>query len=143
MIIKFKLEDYDEICDKYHDIFENEDTAEVNDTEGNLLIIGMRRIVIPQLNASFREAEWYAVDDTEDSDEDECEIQCSVVVQYAENEKDPDKYIAFASCDLSYFVSDLCREQNYDYDTISQFDCYIDTEEFVDDETNNDFLSHG
>ena len=134
MIIKFKLGDYDEICDKYHDIFENEDTVEVNDTEGNLLIAGMRRIVIPELHASFREAEWYVINETEGSDEDECETQCSVVVQYAENETNPEKYVSFVSCDLTYLVSHLCRDQKHDYDTISQFDCYINTDEFVNGE---------
>lgn len=143
MIIQFKLEDYEEICDKYAAIFEHEDTVDVTDTEGNLLMTRMRRIVIPQLHASFREAEWYVLDENAEDieDDDAWEIQSSVFVQYTENEKDPDKYISFASCDLSYLACELCGEDCNDYDTISQLDCYIDTDEFVDDEIINDFLA--
>ena len=136
MIIKFKLGDYEEICDKYAAIFEHEDSVDVTDTEGNLLMTRMRRIVVPQLHASFREAEWYVLDENAEDieDDDAWEIQCSVFVQYEENEKNPDKYISFASCDLSYLAFELSGVQCDDNDTISQLDCYIDTAEFLEDE---------
>ena len=136
MIIEFKLGDYEEICDKYAAIFEDEDVEPVTDTEGNLLMTRMRRIVIPQLHASFREAEWYVLDENaEDIDDDDAwEIQSSVFVQYAENEKDPEKFISFSTCDLAQFACELCRDKDNDYETVSQLDCYIDTDEFVDED---------
>ena len=128
MIIKFKLEDYEEICDEYESIFENEDVVDVITGE-DLLMVRTRRIVIPELHASFREAEWYTRnDDVEDpDDEDAWDCQCSVFVQYEENEKDAKKYISFASSDLAYYVSELLDEHGNGYEKVSQLECYIDT----------------
>ena len=88
MIIDFKLEDYEEICDEYESVFENEDVVDVINGD-DLLIVRTRRIVVPGLHASFREAEWYTRnEDVEDPDDDDAwEIQCSVFVRYEENEK--------------------------------------------------------
>jgi hypothetical protein len=133
MIIKFKLEDYEDICDEYESVFENEDVVDVINGD-DLLITRTRRIVIPELQASFREAEWYARnEDVEDpDDEDAWEIQCSVFVQYEEDEQNPEKYISFASSDLAYYASELLGEHGNGYEKVSQLECYIDTKEFLE-----------
>ena len=87
MIIKFRLGDYEDICDEYEECFENEETFDVADGD-NLLVVRSRRIVIPELHISFREADWYVSDDPDD---DAWECQGSVLLQYDENEKDPQK----------------------------------------------------
>ena len=135
MIIKFKLDDYYDTCDEYERVFELDDTVDVVDEE-NCLIVSTKRIVIPELHASFRTAEWYARnEDVEDEDdEDAWEIQSSVFVYYPENEKDPEKYISFATCELADYASELYKEKA-DYEVVAQLRCYIDTEEFVDEET--------
>lgn len=135
MIIKFKLIDYYETCDEYERVFELDDTVDVVDGD-NCLIVSTKRFVIPALQASFRTAEWYARnEEVEDENaEDAWEIQDSVFVHYPENEKDPKKYISFATCGLSEYASDL-YESKVDCDIVAQLDCYIDTEEFVDEET--------
>jgi hypothetical protein len=134
MIIKFKLEDYEDICDEYESVFENEDVVDVINGD-DLLITRTRRIVIPELQASFREAEWYARnEDVEDpDDEDAWEIQCSVFVQYEEDEQNPEKYISFASSDLAYYASELLGEHGNGYEKVSQLECYIDTKEFLEE----------
>ena len=134
MIIKFKLEDYEDICDEYESVFENEDVVDVINGD-DLLITRTRRIVIPELQASFREAEWYARnEDVEDpDDEDAWEIQCSVFVQYEEDEQNPEKYISFASSDLAYYASELLGEDGNGYEKVSQLECYIDTKEFLEE----------
>ena len=58
----------------------------------------------------------------------------SVFVYYPENEKDPEKYISFATCELADYASELYKEK-VDYEVVAQLECYIDTEEFVDEET--------
>ena len=135
MIIKFKLDDYYETCDEYERVFELDDTVDVVDEE-NCLIVSTKRIVVPELHASFRTAEWYARnEDVEDEDdEDACEIQSSVFVYYPENEKDPEKYISFATCELADYASELYKEK-VGYEVVAQLECYIDTEEFIDEET--------
>ena len=135
MIIKFKLDDYYETCDEYERVFELDDTVDVVDEE-NCLIVSTKRIVVPELHASFRTAEWYARhEEVEDEDdEDAWEIQSSVFVYYQENEKDPQKYISFATCELADYASELYKEKA-DYEVVAQLECYIDTEEFVDEET--------
>ena len=135
MVINFKLEDYDDICDEYESFFENEDVVDVINGD-DLLVVRMRRIVIPELHVSFREAEWYGRNvDVEDPDnEDAWECQCSVFVQYEENEKDAEKYISFATSDLAYYASELLGKNDNGYDKVSQLDCYIDTDEFVNQE---------
>ena len=135
MIIKFKLEDYEDICDEYESVFENEDVVDVINGD-DMLITRTPRIVIPELNASFREAEWYARnEEIEDpDDEDAWEIQCSVFVQYEEDEQDPEKYISFASCDLAYYAGELLGEQGKDPEKVAQFECYIDTKEFLEED---------
>lgn len=131
MLIKFKLDDYAEICDEYESAFENEDVLDVTDGD-NFLATRARRIVVPELHVSFREADWYTrnedVDDPDDEDAWEC--QGSVFLQYEETETDPEKYISFAACDLAYLASELCGDEGKDYDVVSQLDCYIDTSEF-------------
>ena len=145
MIIKFKLDDYYDICDEYERIFELAEPIEIEDENNNCLITTGKRIVIPQIHKSFREAEWYWKDEAAESpdtvdDEDECdnadeyEIQGSVYVSYPENEKDPNKYISFVTGELSYFVQGYCETEGLDIDP-EELDCYIDTEEFVDKST--------
>ena len=135
MIIKFKLDDYSDTCDEYERVFELDDTVDVVDEE-NCLIVSTKRIVVPELHASFRTAEWYARNEEveDEDDEDAWEIQSSVFVYYPENEKDPEKYISFATCELADYASELYKEKP-DYEVVVQLECYIDTEEFVDEET--------
>ena len=135
MIIKFKIDDYYETCDEYERVFELDDTVDVVDEE-NCLIVSTKRIVVPELHASFRTAEWYARNDEveDEDDEDAWEIQSSVFVYYPENEKDPEKYISFATCELADYASELYIEKVV-YEVVVQLECYIDTEEFVDEET--------
>ena len=135
MIIKFKIDDYYETCDEYERVFELDDTVDVVDEE-NCLIVSTKRIVVPELHASFRTAEWYARNEKveDEDDEDAWEIQSSVFVYYSENEKDPEKYISFATCELADYASELYKEK-VDYEVVCQLECYIDTEEFVDEET--------
>ena len=132
MIIKFKLDDYYDICDEYEAVFEQEDVVDVVDGD-DCLVVRTRRIVIPAIHASFREAEWLARNpDVEGQDvEDIWETQDSVLVQYEENEKDPTKFISYATCDLLYFAEELCKTHGVHHEDISQLDCYIDTEEFL------------
>ena len=135
MIIKFKLDDYYETCDEYERVFELDDTVDVVD-EKNCLIVSTKRIVVPELHASFRTAEWYARNEEveDEDDEDAWEIQSSVFVYYPENEKDPEKYISCATCELADYASELYKEK-VGYEVVAQLKCYIDTEEFVDEET--------
>ena len=137
MIIKFKLDDYYETCDEYERVFELDDAVSVVDG-GNCLMVSSKRIVVPELHASFRTAEWYTrneeVEDEDDEDEDAWEIQSSVFVYYPENEKDPEKYISFATCELADYASEFFEEV-VDYEVVAQLECYIDTEEFIDEET--------
>ena len=135
MIIKFKLDNYYETCDEYERVFELDDTVDVVDEE-NCLIVSTKRIVVPELHASFRTAEWYARNDEveDEDDEDAWEIQASVLVHYPENEKDPEKYISFATCDLADCASTFYKEV-VAYEVVAQLECYIDTEEFIDEET--------
>ena len=135
MILRFKLGDYEEMCDENEEAFENEDTVDVSDGE-NLLVTRTRRIVIPELHASFREADWYAlnedVDDPDDPDAWEC--QNSVWVHYEEHETDPDKFVSYATCDLAFFAGELMGEKGKDYEVVAQLECFIDTAEFDEEE---------
>ena len=135
MIIKFKLDDYYETCDEYERVFELDDAVSVVDGD-NCLMVSAKRIVVPELHASFRTAEWYARNEEveDEDDEDAWEIQSSVFVQYPEDEKDPEKYISFATCELADYASELYKKK-VDYEVVAQLECYIDTEEFVDEET--------
>ena len=143
MLIKFKLEDYEEICDEYAAIFEREDVADIINAQ-DLLLIRSRRIVIPELHGSFREAEWYVrnndIDDPDD--EDAWELQCSVFVQYAEDERAVEKYISFTTCDLANCVSELVGALGKDQTRVEKLDCYIDTSEFIDDEQSEELGYH-
>ena len=143
MIIDFKLEDYEEICDEYESVFENEDVVDVINGD-DLLIVRTRRIIVPELQASFREAEWYTRnDDVEDPDDDDAwEIQCSVFVRYEENEKDVEKYTSFASADLAYYASELLGEEGKDNDKVAKLACYIDTDEFVGEDASDESKYH-
>ena len=134
MIINFKLDDYYDICDEYEEVFEQEDVVDV--VEGDdCLVVRTRRIVIPALHASFREAEWVARDPDIEAEDDEgaWETQSSVIVHYEENEKNPAKFISYATCDLLYFAEELCENLGIELDDVSQLDCYIDTSEFIDE----------
>ena len=135
MIINFKLDDYCDICDEYEEVFEQEDVVNVEASDDDCLVVRTRRIVIPALHASFREAEWVArnPDIEDEDDEDAWETQSSVIVHYEENEKDPAKFISYAICDLLYFAEELCESLGLEIDDVDQLDCYIDTSEFIDE----------
>ena len=142
MIIKFKLDDYYETCDEYERVFELDDAVSVEDGD-NCLMVSAKRIVVPELHASFRTAEWYARNQEaeDEDDEDAWEIQSSVFVYYPENEKDPEKYISFATSELADYASELCQEK-VDYEVVARLECYIDTEEFIDEETLKSVLDY-
>ena len=129
MVITFLMGDYEEMCDEYESVFDCEETVDVV-SENDLLVVRTRRIVVPELHASFREAEWYSRNDQfdETSDDEEWEVQCSVWVQYHEHEKDPNKFISFASCGLCELAGEISTE-DANYDKISQIECYLDTDE--------------
>jgi hypothetical protein len=132
MIIKFKLYDYDDICDEYEEVFEQEDVVDVVEGE-DCLVVRTRRIVIPALHASFREAEWLVRNpDVDEDDEDAWETQCSVIVHYEETEQDPEKFISYASCDIEYFAKELADAQGLTNCDIGELECYIDTAEFIE-----------
>ena len=133
MIINFKLDDYYDICDEYEEIFDQEDVIDVQDGDEDCLVVRTRRIVIPVLHASFREAEWLAKDPgtEEKNDKNVWETQNSVWVQYEENEKDPTKFISYATCDLLYFAAELSANLGIHSCDAAQLDCYIDTSEFI------------
>ena len=131
MIIAFKLDDYYDICDKYEEVFEQEDVVDVEDGNEDCLVVRTRRIVIPAIHASFREAEWLIKNPSAEEDEDEWETQCSVIVQYEEAETDPKKFISYTTSDLSYLVKGLCENLGLANDCVEQIDCYIDTSEFT------------
>jgi hypothetical protein len=133
MIIKFKLDDYYDICDEYEEIFEQEDVVDVEDGDEDCLVVRTRRIVIPAIHASFREAEWLSKNPDAKVDKDEWENQCSVIVHYEEEERNPAKFISYATCDLLYFAKGLCDKIGIDPCNIAQLDCYIDTSEFIDE----------
>lgn len=133
MIVNFKLDDYYDICDEYEEIFEQEDVIDVPDGDEDCLVVRTRRIVVPALHASFREAEWLAKDPgtEEKNNENVWETQGSVIIQYDENEKDPTKFISYATCGLMCFAAELSANLGiHSYDT-AQLDCYIDTSEFI------------
>ena len=137
MIIKFKLDDYYEICDEYERVFELAEPVNIVDGNNNCLVTTGKRIVIPQIQKSFREAEWYWKDDEAElpeSGDDEYEIQSSVYISYPENEQDPNKYLAFVTGELSYFVHNYCKPEGVIIDP-EKLDCFIDTEEFLDEST--------
>ena len=110
-------------------MFEQEDVVDVCDGD-DCLVVRTRRIVIPALHASFREAEWVTKDSNAD-DEEEWETQASLIVQYEENEKDPAKFISYATCDLAHFAEEVCDALGLDSCDVSQLDCYSDTAEFI------------
>lgn len=133
MIINFKLEDYEDICDTYEKVFENEDVVDVEVGDDDCLIVRTRRIVIPAIQASFREAEWHIRNPDAEEDEAEWEPQCSVIVEYEEHEKDPINYISYSTCDLMYYAEGLRKKFGILSADIPQLDCYIDTSEFIDE----------
>ena len=131
MIIKFKLEDYYDICDEYEKVFEQADPIEVV-VEDDCLITTGKRIVIPQIHRSYREAEWY----WREEGSDEYEIQASVYVSYPEHEKDPAKYISFQTGELSLFAKGHCEIEGFVDIDPEELECYIDTSEFSNEQTN-------
>ena len=126
MVIKFKLDDYYEICDEYWEVFENDDTVDVRAGD-DTLVLSTKRIVIPDLHASFREGTWLSGSD------DDMETQDSVWVQYEEAETNPANFISYANCELMYFADELCRSQDIVSRDVSELECYIDTKEFISD----------
>lgn len=132
MIINFKIEDYYDVCDEYEEIFEQEDVVDVVAGD-DCLVIRTRRIVIPALHASFREAEWLTrnPDIEDEDDEDAWETQSSVLVQYEENEKDPANFISYATCGLMHFAAEVSEARGLTPADVAQLDCYIDTSELI------------
>lgn len=131
MVINFKLEDYEDICDEYENAFELEDVVDVEVGDDDCLVVRTRRIVIPALQASFREAEWLTRNPDAEEDEDEWETQCSVIVEYTEHEKDPNNYISYATCDLMYYAEGIRKKFGVLPADVPQLECYIDTDEFI------------
>lgn len=144
MLLKFKYGQYDEICDEYELLFENAEPLETEEQNGNVLVVRNNRIVFPQLHVSFREADWYSRnEEIEDpDDEDAWEIEDSVYVLYEENEKDINQYKSFMTGSLDYSLREVCEKANSSFkNNLDELECYIDTSEFVDEETAQKLVS--
>ena len=138
MILRFKYGQYDEICDEYELLFEYAEPLDTEEQNGNALVVRNKRIVFPQLHVSFREADWYARnEEIENPDDDGAwEVQDSVYVLYEENEKDINKYISFSNRSLDYPLLEICKKSGKSFvKNLDELECYIDTSEFVDEET--------
>ena len=138
MILRFKYGQYDEICDEYERLFGYAEPLETKEKDGNALVVRNKRIVFPQLHVSFREADWYVRnEEIEDPDDDDAwEIQDSVYVLYEENEKDISKYKSFMTGYLDYSLLEVCKRAGKPFrKNLDDLECYIDTSEFVDEET--------
>ena len=120
MKIEFKCRDYAEVIDDYSESF-YENPIELKPDGNNLLIVTDFRMVIPELHASFREAIWI---DTRYPDDGE-----NAYVTYAEDEKDPQKFLSFLTGGMAYAVLDAATTAGFPtgHDDILNLDCYIDT----------------
>lgn len=135
MLIKFKLDDFYEIMDDMDsmlDCYDYEPTIEVN---GCSYEIKKMRIVIPKLQASFREGTVWDRDlDVEDPDADDAWYYAGeATMQYEENEKDYTQIIASYGCGLHALASEICYSKQIKTEP-GDLQCYIDTSEFISDE---------
>ena len=138
MILRFIFGQYDEICDKYEKLFEFAEPLDTEEQNGNVLVVRNRRIVFPQLHVSFREGDWYARNQEiiDPDDDDAWEVQDSVYVLYEENEKDINKYKSFMTGSLDYFLAEICKNTRDSFEKdLDELECYIDTSEFIAEET--------
>lgn len=102
-------DDLDELCSYEGPLFSDEDE------DGNSVSATRYRIVAPDIHRSFRLADAFTGD--------ECWGDV-VVVEYEEDEKDVNRYISFANTGLSEFIC---------YRFGSGSECFIDTDEFIDE----------
>lgn len=114
-LIEFE-DDLDELCEDDGPLF-----SEVNEC-GESISATRYRIVAPELHRSFRLADAFT--------DGECWGEL-VVVEYEENEKDVNKYLSFATSNLSSFI-------NYNYDIYPN--CYIETDEFIEEKKLKEIL---
>lgn len=126
MRYEFYLDDYYEIMDT---INERPDVKELSfddvliaEQEDGMLSVSGPRIVIPELNLSFREGtDTYKWDDG-------YEEPSGVIVLYPENEKDPKK---FSSCYVDSLATSIIAMIAQQDGLSTNPKCYIDDEEFI------------
>lgn len=131
MIIKFKLGELYDIFDDYMKAFDYADLVDAEEKEEEAMCFREYRVVIPQIHASFREGQWYAKAEDEETGEVDWELQDGIWAQYEENEKDINKYISYACCELDYFVKTLCEEKRIEVANVHELECFVDVSEYA------------
>lgn len=130
-IIRFKLFDMDEIFDENEELFsELKDYNDTEEQQGSVYVVANYRIVIPEIHACFRYADWYTRNaDVDEDDQDAWELQASVYLLYEEKEKDINQWISSCTNDIVYSVYDQCEIVGYPVDKISDLECYLEFDE--------------
>lgn len=136
MIIKFKLGDLYNILDQYIDLFDNLDSEWVETNDGYMFSASRYRIILSELDLSFREGNLFFRNDTiEDKKSDDAwDFAHSVDIFYAGAEKDFKKYLGYSD-NINYMLKSICETSKIAIDDFDSLDCYIDTSEFIDEDT--------
>ena len=127
---KFQFAEYDSVIDELWDAIGDLEPITTEEREGNTFVIKKFRLVIPELQASFREGIWYAESDVEASDEDEYEEEAaeSAYLIYAENELDINKYAGFATGGMELSVKAVCEDlgRSATWEDMAKLGCYLE-----------------
>ena len=122
MIIKFKIKEYNEISDKFIEVFDCLLPDKIEFGSEYYLYVSKYRIVIPQLQLSLRFG--YCYDKCVDE-----ERPAPVFVFYEENEKNVNRHYSVIECSINDAIADKC--ENMCVLKPEEIDCFIDTEEYI------------
>ena len=131
MIIKFKVGEYYEICDKYEELF-SKDEGGFMTIDDEMFDSTCRRFVIPELHISFRPAD-YGERVTARQLEDGEFNSVSGFLFYPENEKNPYKFDTFTGCGLSFALTEFFPSR-VKPEVISNLDVWFDMDELLNED---------
>jgi len=131
--IPFKWGNLYDMMDEHEDDFCDLDRNITEKQDENVLDVMSYRIVIPALHVSLRCADWYCFRDLEEDDYGDKDdyldaaIQCSVFVEYEENETDINEYVSFIDDrGIEYEIADWCKKNGLSADDRDNLECYVE-----------------
>lgn len=135
MKIEFVLDDFDDILDDNEDLFEDITPTWIEADEGCLLRIDGFRVVIPEINVSFRTGELYfRNEEIEDPDDpDAWDFAHSADILYEKDEVDPSNFLEYTTGYLPWLFEEACKKANVSPKDVGSVKCYIETDEFIDE----------
>ena len=138
MRIEFKLGEYKDIYERFYELLSRELPLETDEIDGEYFVVSPYRVVIPQIGLALREGDWFVNADgcLEMEEGEDWHHQGHIMLVYGQDGEDPGDMLDYSTAGIHYTLQNALKGENcLSVAELDGLDCYIETDEFIDENT--------